>query len=334
MRMRQILDPAGELVGPAPDLDDSRLVEMFRLLLTTRMADEKLLNLQRQGRMPAYYQVSGQEAHVGAALALRESDWLFTAYRELGMWLARGMSPLATVGLWMGVPDDDDLWDVNRYRVTRLNATIGTHLPHAVGFGYAERLQGRDTVAMVVFGDGATSESDFHAAMNFAGVWKTPTVFLCQNNQVAQSTTIDKQTAAATLASKADGYGFCGERVDGMDPLAMYQAAREAVDRAASGRGADPHRDAHLPVRPPLDVRRHAGVPHHRRGVPVARTGPHRPDAGLPGEQGPVGDRAGGRHEGRDLGRPGGVRRPARGPAPGVAPLLAPAAVRPGRLPP
>ena len=235
--MRQILDPAGELVGPAPDLDDTGLVDMFRLLLTTRMADEKLLNLQRQGRMPAYYQVSGQEAHVGAALALRPTDWLFTAYRELGMWLARGMSPIAAVGLWMGVPDDDDLWDVNRYRVTRLNATIGTHLPHAVGFGYAERLQGRDTVAMVVFGDGATSESDFHAAMNFAGVWKTPTVFLCQNNQVAQSTTIDKQTAAATLASKADGYGFCGVRVDGMDPLAMYQTARDAVERARGGGG-------------------------------------------------------------------------------------------------
>ena len=235
--MRQILDPAGRLLGPAPDLDDGRLVELLRLLLTTRMADEKLLNLQRQGRMPAYYQVSGQEAHAGAALALREADWLFTAYRELGMWLARGMSPIAALGLWMGVPDDDDLWDVNRYRVTRLNATIGTHLPHAVGFGYAERLQQRDTVAMVVFGDGATSESDFHAAMNFAGVWKTPTVFLCQNNQVAQSTTIDKQTASATLAVKAEGYGFAGELVDGMDPLAMYQASLEAVERAASGGG-------------------------------------------------------------------------------------------------
>ena len=235
--MRQILDPAGELVGPVPDLDDGQLVDMLRLLLTTRMADEKLLNLQRQGRMPAYYQVSGQEAHVGAALALRETDWLFSAYRELGMWLARGMSPIATLGLWMGVPDDDDLWDVNRYRVTRLNATIGTHLPHAVGFGYAERLQGRDTVAMVVFGDGATSESDFHAAMNFAGVWKTPTVFLCQNNQVAQSTTLDKQTAAETLAVKAEAYGFAGELVDGMDPLAMYQTAREAIERATNGEG-------------------------------------------------------------------------------------------------
>jgi pyruvate/2-oxoglutarate/acetoin dehydrogenase E1 component/TPP-dependent pyruvate/acetoin dehydrogenase alpha subunit len=235
--MRQVLDPTGELVGPAPDLDNGQLVDMFRMLLTTRMADEKLLNLQRQGRMPAYYQVSGQEAHVGAALALRETDWLFTAYRELGMWLARGMSPISALGLWMGVPDDDDLWDVNRYRVTKLNATIGTHLPHAVGFGYAERLQERDTVAMVAFGDGATSESDFHAAMNFAGVWKTPTVFLCQNNQVAQSTTIDKQTASETLAIKAEAYGFTGELVDGMDPLAMYQTAREAIERAAAGEG-------------------------------------------------------------------------------------------------
>ncbi len=235
--LRQILDPAGEFVGTVPDLDDSRLLEIFRLLLTTRMTDEKLLNLQRQGRLPAYYQVSGQEAHVGAALALEQHDWLFTAYRELGMWLARGMSPISALGLWMGVPDDHDLWDVHRHRVTRLNATIGTHLPHAVGFGYAQRLQGHDTVCMVVFGDGATSESDFHAAMNFAGVWKTPTVFLCQNNQVAQSTTIDKQTAAETLAAKADGYGFNGVLVDGMDPLAVFEASRDAVGRARDGGG-------------------------------------------------------------------------------------------------
>ncbi len=235
--MRQILDPSGELVAPLPDLDNTQLVEMFRLLLTTRLVDEKLLNLQRQGRIPAYYQVSGQEAHVGAALALLDSDWLFTAYRELGMWLARGMSPVAALALWMGVPDDEDLWDVHRYRVTRLNATIGTHLPHAVGFGYAQRLQGHDTVCMVVFGDGATSESDFHAAMNFAGVWKTPTVFLCQNNQVAQSTTIDKQTAAETLAVKADAYGFSGVLVDGMDPLAVFESAREAIERARDGGG-------------------------------------------------------------------------------------------------
>ncbi len=235
--MRQILDPDGELVDVMADLADDDLVTIQRHLLTARIVDEKLLSLQRQGRMPAYYQSSGQEAAVGAALALRPTDWIFTAYRELPFWIARDMPLKTATGFWLGIPDDDDLWDVHRYRITRLNATIGTHLPHAVGFGYASRLRGEDTVNMVIFGDGATSESDFHAAMNFAGVWKTPTVFLCQNNQVAQSTTIDRQTAAETLAHKAQAYGFPGERVDGMDPLAMYQATSEAVERARRGEG-------------------------------------------------------------------------------------------------
>lgn len=235
--VRQILDASGDLVDVAPGLDDDSLVDVYRKMLTTRIVDEKLLSLQRQGRIPAYYQVSGQEAHVGASLALRETDWIFSAYRELGMWVARGMDLASVVGLWLGVPDDDDLWDVNRYRITRLNATIGTHLPHAVGFGYACQQKGRDTVSMVVFGDGATSESDFHAAMNLAGVWNAPTVFLCQNNQVAQSTTVDKQTASDYLADKAQAYGFPGIRVDGMDVLAVYQTAAEAVARAANGQG-------------------------------------------------------------------------------------------------
>ena len=235
--MRQILDPNGELVDVMPSLDEDQLVDVYRKVLTTRIVDEKLLNLQRQGRMPAYYQVSGQEAHVGAALALRATDWIFTAYRELGLWIARGMDLESAVGFWLGIADDDDIWDVKGHRITRLNATIGTHLPHAVGFGYKNRLDGGDDVSMVVFGDGATSESDFHAAMNFAGVWKTPTIFLCQNNQVAQSTTLDKQTAAETLADKAIGYGMPGIRVDGMDPFAMYQVTSEAVQRGAAGEG-------------------------------------------------------------------------------------------------
>ncbi len=235
--MRQTLDENGELVDVLGDLDNDALVAMFRNVLTSRIVDEKLLNLQRQGRMPAYYQSSGQEAAVGAAMALRPNDWIFTAYRELSFWIARGMDLRAAMGLWLGVPDDDDLWDVHRYRITRLNATIGTHLPHAVGFGYGQQLKGLDDVQMVIFGDGATSESDFHAAMNFAGVWRTPTIFMCQNNQVAQSTTLDKQTAAETLAHKAQAYGFPGHRVDGMDPLAMYAVTQEAVHRAAAGEG-------------------------------------------------------------------------------------------------
>ena len=237
LQMRQILDPQGELVDVMPDIDNDGLIDMYEKLLTTRVVDEKLLNLQRQGRMPAYYQVSGQEAHVGASLALRKTDWIFTAYRELGFWIARDMDLRSAAGFWLGIPDDDDIWDVTGYRITRLNATIGTHLPHAVGFGYNNRFSGNDTVNMVVFGDGATSESDFHAAMNFAGVWKSPTIFLCQNNQVAQSTTVDRQTAAETLAHKAQAYGFPGIRVDGMDPLAMYQVTSEAVERAAAGDG-------------------------------------------------------------------------------------------------
>ncbi len=237
--MEQILDEQGQLTGSLPQsLTESDLVELYRLLVRTRMSDEKLLNLQRQGRLPAYYQVSGQEAQVGAALALEPADWVFTAYRELGVWMARGMPSAAHIGLWKGVPDDAEAWDVHRYRVTRLNATIGTHLPHAVGFGHAQRSIGNeDEATIAIFGDGATSENDFHAAMTCAGVWKTPTVFLCQNNQVAQSTPIAKQTAAETLADKAIGYGMPGVRVDGMDPLAVYEAVRLARARAVAGEG-------------------------------------------------------------------------------------------------
>jgi len=235
----QILDESGELVGPIPsELGDDELVALYRLLVETRLSDEKLLNLQRQGRLPAYYQVSGQEAQVGAAFALEDNDWVFTAYRELGVWIARGMPSDAHMGLWKGVADDDEAWNVHEHRVTRLNATIGTHLPHAVGHGYAQRIDGRTgEVDMVIFGDGATSENDFHAAMNCAGVWKTPTIFLCQNNQVAQSTPLAKQTGASALVDKAIGYGMPGVQVDGMDPLAVYQAVREARQRALDGEG-------------------------------------------------------------------------------------------------
>lgn len=236
--MLTMLDQDGILASDATDVDDEFLLDLFGTMLRTRLTDEKLLNLQRQGRLGGYYQVSGQEAHVGAAMALRPHDWIFTAYRELGIWLARGISTDAVMATWMGVPDDAELWDVDRFRVTRVNATIGTHLPHAVGFARAQSISNvDDLVAMVVFGDGATSESDFHAAMNFAGVWKAPVIFLCQNNQVAQSTTFDRQTASATVAQKAEAYGFPGVLVDGMDPLAVHAAVVAARARAAAGDG-------------------------------------------------------------------------------------------------
>ena len=134
-----------------------------------------------------------------------------------------------------GLPNRD--WDVHRYRMNIHTIPIATQLPHAVGHAHAARLAGENLITLVYFGDGATSESDFHSSMNFAGVWKTPTVFLCSNNGWAISMPVRDQTAAASLADKAVGYGMPGVRVDGMDVLAMYAATREAVERARSGGG-------------------------------------------------------------------------------------------------
>jgi 2-oxoisovalerate dehydrogenase E1 component len=128
-------------------------------------------------------------------------------------------------------------WDPNEFRITPLNVTIGTHIPQTTGYGYAARFLNKDEVALAVFGDGGTSEGDFHAGLNFAGVWKTPTVFFCQNNQYAQSTPLNQQTASETLAQKALAYGMEGVRVDGMDVLAVYGAVQKAVEKARNGKG-------------------------------------------------------------------------------------------------
>ena len=233
--MLRILDEQGKLVGPDPGIGDERLLDLYRAMLTAREFDERVLHLQRTGRVPAYYQSSGQEASAAAAFTLQPSDWIVTAYREQPIRLARGIPVDQELACFFNAVDAT--WDPVEYRVTPLNATIGSHLPHAAGLAYGSRLQGHDDVAMVVFGDGATSEGDFHAGMNFAGVWQAPAVFFCQNNQYAQSTPFAKQTAAPTVAEKAAAYGFEGVRVDGMDVLAVYQALQAAVAKARSGGG-------------------------------------------------------------------------------------------------
>jgi len=234
--MLRVLDEKGVLVGDPPALDSERLVAIYRDMVRTRAFDERALHYQRTGRLPAYYQASGQEGHVAAAHALRDDDWLVVAYREQGMRLARGVTRAEELAAFLGTPGRQ--WDPVARRITPISATIGSHLPHATGLAYALRLAGSDAVAMAVFGDGATSEADFHAALNFAGVWKAPAIFLCQNNQYAQSTPVGRQTAAETLAQKAVAYGIEGVRVDGMDPLAVYRAVDEAVRRARAGEGA------------------------------------------------------------------------------------------------
>jgi 2-oxoisovalerate dehydrogenase E1 component len=231
----QILDENAELVGELPDLSDERLLELHTTMVLARTLDRKLANMSIQGRIAAYYKIEGQEAHTAAGFALRPQDFVFPAYREMGIWLTKGLPIDAVLRFWMDASDHE--WNTLDLNLAQCTATIGTHIPHATGYGYAARCLGRDQVALSVFSDGATSTPDFHASLNFAGVWKAPVVFLCQNNQWAEETPVWRQTASETLAQKADAYGFAGVKVDGMDPLAMYQATRDAVERARAGEG-------------------------------------------------------------------------------------------------
>ena len=233
--MQRTLDEQGNLVGNPSSLDDSQLLDLYRAMIVAREFDERVLLLQRTGRVPAYYQSSGQEASAAAGLVLAPQDWVVTAYREQPIRLARGVPIDEELAVFFNAVDLT--WDPLERRITPLNATIGSHIPHATGLAYAMRYLGEDAVALAVFGDGATSEGDFHAGMNFAGVWNAPVVFYCQNNQYAQSTPLARQTRSETIAQKAIAYGFEGVRVDGMDALAVHEALAEAVDKARTGGG-------------------------------------------------------------------------------------------------
>jgi len=231
----EVLDRDGEVVAPAlePDLADDRLVMMLQDMRFARRFDERMISLQRQGRLGTYASLAGQEgAQIGSTYALGETDTMFYQYREHGALVARGL-PWEYVIYWMGHERGNAaIGDAN---VFPLNISIGGHLPHAVGWSWAAKRRGDDEVGVVHFGDGATSEGDFHEAMNFAGVFDTPTLFLCNNNQWAISVPRERQTASETIAQKADAYGFTGVQVDGMDPLATYAVTAAARERAAGG---------------------------------------------------------------------------------------------------
>lgn len=232
----QVIDPAGELVGEDPGLDPGLYQDLYRNMVLARTLDRRMLALQRQGRVGTYPMLEGQEAvQIGSALALGENDFVFPSYREHGVQIARGLPIEVFMAYWRGLPNQE--WDIARYRQGIVTVPIASQLPHAVGYSYVTAMRGEDTVTAVYFGDGATSEIDFHSGMNFAGVWKTPTVFICANNLYAISVPYAKQTAAPTIAQKALAYGFDGIRVDGMDPVAVYLATREAADRARRGGG-------------------------------------------------------------------------------------------------
>ncbi|HSF86057.1 MAG TPA: pyruvate dehydrogenase (acetyl-transferring) E1 component subunit alpha [Acidimicrobiia bacterium] len=234
--MRQVLTPDGSVVGEIPPLSDSELTALYRLMLRARVFDRRALAAQRQGRLGTYPMLEGQEAaQVGSAAALGSNDFVYPAYREHGVLITRGMPIEVMLAYWKGLPASE--WDVHRYGIMTHCVPIASHLPHAVGHAYAARQRGEDVVTVAYLGDGATSETDFHSGLNFAGVWKTPTVFVCENNSYAISVPYAKQTASATIAQKALAYGIEGVRVDGMDVLAVYEAMQQAVARARNGDG-------------------------------------------------------------------------------------------------
>ena len=234
----RVLDEDGTVVGDVPDLDESDLVELYRYMKTARHFDGRAVSLQRQGRMGTYPPLSGQEAaQIGSAYALAEDDWLVPSYREHGAGLVRGISLKRTLLYWMGHEDGNRApEDVNVFPVA---VPIASQVPHATGAAWASKLRGEDAVVCCYFGDGATSEGDFHEGVNFAGVFDTPNVFFCNNNQWAISVPRERQTRSETLAQKAEAYGIDGVQVDGMDPLAVYAVTKAAVEKA---RDPDPVR--------------------------------------------------------------------------------------------
>ncbi len=231
--------------GPEVVLPDERLLELYRVMVLVRHLDERLLVLARQGRIHYAVGATGQEASViGSAAALEKDDWLFPTLRESGAALLRGWPVERLLARAFGNRRDVALgreipWVFYDRSVSQVSASPrpATQLPHAVGVAYAMRLRRDPHVTLAYLGDGATSASDFHAALNFAGSWKVPVVFVCQNNGWAVSTPVAKQTAAATLAVKARAYGLPGIRVDGNDLLAVHHMTKEAVDRARRGEG-------------------------------------------------------------------------------------------------
>jgi pyruvate dehydrogenase E1 component alpha subunit len=233
----QVLDESGRAApGLEPRLSDQDLLRIYELMVLTRAADGKAVKLQRQGRLGTYGPSLGHEAcQVGTAFPVRPDDIVFPYFRDLGLYLTLGY-PLRDFYLyWMG--NEAGLRTPEGMNLFSLAIPVASQIPHGVGAALAVKLQKKKVGVVTTFGDGATSEGDFHEALNFAGVFRTPSVFVCYNNQWAISTPLKKQTAAPTLAQKAVAYGFPGIVVDGNDVLAVYAAVNEGLVRARDGQG-------------------------------------------------------------------------------------------------
>ncbi|MEZ0354848.1 pyruvate dehydrogenase (acetyl-transferring) E1 component subunit alpha [Mycobacterium sp. SA01] len=235
----QLIGPDGTATAESRyrrDLAPETLAWLYENLVVARDLDVEFVNLQRQGELALYASCRGQEAaQIGAAAALRKTDWLFPQFRELGVFLVRGIPPANVAALWRGA------WhgglDFTGKCCAPVAIPIATHTVHAVGAAMAAQRLDEDSVTVAFLGDGATSEGDTHEAMNLAAVEKAPCVFYIQNNQWAISVPASRQYAVSTLAQRAAGYGMPGIRVDGNDILACFAVMSEAAERARAGDG-------------------------------------------------------------------------------------------------
>jgi pyruvate dehydrogenase E1 component alpha subunit len=222
-----------------PDgLAEKDLIELYRWLVLLRTFDERAVALQRQGRIGTYALYWGEEGtQAGALYACKDTDWVFPSYRQNAIGILRGVPAATVLAWWRGFGGTHGFWNPREHRVGPICVPIATHLPHAVGVAWAGKIRNDPIASLAWFGDGATSEGDFHEAMNFAAVFKTPTVFFCVNNQWAISTPITRQMATDTIAEKASAYGMPGIKIDGFDPIACWKATKDALDLCREGGG-------------------------------------------------------------------------------------------------
>jgi 2-oxoisovalerate dehydrogenase E1 component alpha subunit len=257
---------------PAPDL----LRAAYRGMVIGRRFDAQATALTKQGRLAVYPSSHGQEAcQVGAVLALDDRDWLFPTYRESVALVTRGIDPVEVLSLLRG--DSHCGYDPRRHHVAPQCTPLATQTLHAAGLAHAEARKGSGRIALAFVGDGATSEGDFHEALNFAAVFRAPVVFLVQNNRYAISVPLERQSAAPALAYKGIGYGVPAEQVDGNDPVAVLAVLSAAAAHARSGAGpflveAHTYRmDAHTNADDATRYRSAAEVEQWRRRDPVPR---------------------------------------------------------------
>jgi 2-oxoisovalerate dehydrogenase E1 component alpha subunit len=212
------------------------MIHMYEKMVLVRAFDRKSINLQRQGRMGTYAPFEGQEAsQVGSAMALSPTDWLFPTYRDHAASIVLGQSMSRVFLYWMGHMEGSKCPEGKR--IMPACVPIATQMVHAVGTAWASKLKKEPNVSIAYFGDGASSEGDFHEALNFAGVFKTPTIFFAQNNGFAISVPFAQQSASKTIAQRATAYDIHGVRIDGNDIFAVWLTMKEAIERGLAGEG-------------------------------------------------------------------------------------------------